>query len=101
MKKALKKGTSVILIFLMLIAVCGFSGPRDCDCFNSIFGEKSYAAYEKCTLLEVGFPILFLFIPGNRVCCRKADISDIKAKGCYEWNEKACQKNLDMNYEDE
>jgi len=80
-----------LLLVLMLVLFSGFSGLRDCDCHNSVYSGKSYAATEKCILLEVGLPVIFNTINGWRICCRKGDSSDIMVKGCYEWHEKACQ----------
>ncbi len=99
MKKKLRSGVIGLFLILTVIVLSGFSGLRDCDCKDSVYGEKSYAAKEKCVLLEVGLPIIFNFINGARICCRKGDAIDIKIKGCYEWHEKACQ--LGMSPEDD
>jgi len=94
MKKKLRNGVFGLFLILTVIVLSGFRDSRDCDCKDSVYGEKSYAAKEKCVLLEVGLPVIFSFINGARICCRKGDISDKKVKGCYEWHEKACQLGL-------
>jgi len=85
-----------LLIGVLLIGsiVSAADNRTGCDCSNSVYSTTSYLAHEQCYLLEVGFPVLFNLVPGNRQCCRAGFIGDPFATGCYEWHEKACQTNL-------
>ena len=87
-----------IIVVLGSITNASAEGPRPGqDCENCVYGETSYLAYEDCYLLEVGFPILFKWVPANRKCCRQGVPGDPGATGCYEWHEKVCQENLSPN----
>ena len=90
----MKKRIFGLLLILTIIVFTGFSAKRGCDCSQSVYSGNSYAAYEKCYMLEVGFPVFFCCVPGNRICCRKSTQPDPTIKGCYEWHEKACQTGL-------